>query len=83
MIRPRAVTGTPPPIIHSFAGPGGQFTFSFDAIAGRTYRVLYKDDLSAPAWTQLDHDFVAADPIASITDTLSNPQRFYTVLQVD
>ena len=77
------VTGTPPPIIHSFAGPGGQFTFSFDAIAGRTYRVLYKDDLSAPAWIQIDLDFVAANPIASITDTLSNPQRFYTVLQVD
>jgi len=45
--------------------------------------VLYKDDVSAPAWTQLDRDFVAANPIASITDALSNPQRFYTVLQVD
>jgi hypothetical protein len=77
------VVGTPPPIIHSFAGPGGQFTFSFDSVPGRAYRVLYKDDLMAPSWTQLDRDFVAANPIASITDTLSQPQRFYIVLQVD
>lgn len=75
--------GTPPPLLHSVAGPGGQITFTIDTILGRSYRVYYKDDLAAEAWTQLDRDFVAANETASLTDTLASPQRFYRVQQVD
>ena len=80
---------TPPPIvivrpaIYAFALGAGQATFTFEAVPGRTYRVLYKDDLSAAVWTELDRDFVAANSIASITDILTTPRRFYQVLQID
>ena len=45
--------------------------------------MFYKDDLAAPDWLQLDRDFVAANPIASITDTLAGSQRFYVVVLLD
>jgi hypothetical protein len=81
-VRTQALSNEPP-VIHSIAGPGGEFTFTIDTVPGRTYRVVYKDDLAAPMWTQLDRDFVAANSTASITDTLSAPHRFYQVLRLD
>jgi hypothetical protein len=71
------------PAIYSFALGAGQATFTFDAVPGRTYRVLYKDDLSAAVWTELDRDFVAANSAASITDFITSPRRFYQVLKLD
>ncbi|HOX57725.1 MAG TPA: malectin domain-containing carbohydrate-binding protein [Candidatus Paceibacterota bacterium] len=51
---------------------------------GRTYRLLYKDDLSAPAWTPLGLDTVASDSLLSGTDTnAAGSQRFYRVLQLN
>jgi len=73
----------PGPSIRSVAAPDGQITFTIETLPGHTYRVLYKDDLAAPTWTQLDRDFVAANPTASITDTVTAAQRFYQVLQLD
>ena len=49
----------------------------------RTYRILYKDDLNAPAWTPLDRDFVAANATGSITDVVPGAQRFYQVQKLD
>jgi hypothetical protein len=72
-----------PPLLYAAAGPGGQFTFTIQTIVGRTYRVFYIDDIDGAVWTQFDRDFVAANPYASITDALSNPHRFYRVLQLD
>jgi hypothetical protein len=74
---------SPPPVIQTFARPPGQFTLTFDAVVGRTYRVFYTDDLASEAWAQLDRDFVAANVTASITDMVHAPRRFYRVLQVD
>jgi hypothetical protein len=77
------VPGTPPPFIHSVALPDGRITFTIDTIPGHTYRVVYKDDLNAAVWTQLDRDFVAANTTASITDFGALGQRFYRVLRLD
>ena len=77
------VPGTPPPFIHSVTLPDGRISFTIDTIPGHTYRVFYKDDLNAPAWTQLDRDFVAANTTASITDFAATTQRFYRALRVD
>jgi hypothetical protein len=77
------VVGAPPPVIRTFARPAGQATLTFEAEPGRTYRVLYTDDLGSSTWTQLDRDFVAATPDASITDVMTAAQRFYRVLRVD
>jgi hypothetical protein len=71
------------PVIQSFASFGGQATFTIETIPGHTYRVLYKDDLNAPTWTQFAPDFVAANTIASITQDNSAPARFYVVQQLD
>ena len=76
-------TGPPPPLIHSVGGPNGQFIFTIDTTAGRTYRVLYKNNLDAVSWTQLDRDFVAANSTASITDIMTVAQRFYKAVRLD
>jgi len=82
-------TGTPPPtitpgpVIHSVLSVNGQAVFTIDTVPGRTYRVFYKDDLGAAAWTQLGPDFVAANPYASISDNVAAPHRFYLVQRVN
>lgn len=73
----------PPPEIISLTGVAGQVTFTTGTIPGRTYRVLYKDDLNASTWSQLRPDFVAANPTVSIQDNVSAAQRFYVVQQVN
>jgi hypothetical protein len=77
------VPGGPPPVIGSVFTVGGQATFTIETTPGRTYRVLYTDDLSTLIWTPLDRDFVAANPYASLTDGSAAPHRFYRVLQLD
>jgi hypothetical protein len=71
------------PSISLVANHGGHSTFTFESIPGRTYRIVYKNDLDDPAWLQLERDFVAANTTASITDTAILAQRFYRVLQVN
>ncbi len=59
----------------------GVVSFDFSAIPGRTYRVEYKDDLSASAWAALGGSEVAIGPSVVVTDTLAAaPQRFYRVV---
>ncbi len=52
------------------------------AHAGRTYRVRYKDDLSAPVWVDLPGDITAtADAAGKLDTTLGGrAQRFYQVV---
>src|SRR5439155_17346939 len=54
----------------------GTVTLTWSAIPGRTYRVLYKDNLEAPAWTALPGDIPATDITASRSDALTT-RRFY------
>jgi hypothetical protein len=75
--------GGPPPVIGSVFSIAGQATFTIETTVGRTYRVEYTDDLGSGAWLQLDRDFVAANPYASLTDGAAAPQRFYRVQQLD
>jgi hypothetical protein len=75
--------GGPPPVIGSIFNLAGQATFTIQTTVGRTYRAQYTDDLNSGAWLQLDRDFVAANPYASLTDGAAAPQRFYRVLQLD
>lgn len=76
--------GVSGPQLNSVAAvTAGQVTFTIETTVGRTYRVFYKDNLNTPAWTQLGPDFVAANPMASISDSAANPHRFYRVQQVN
>jgi hypothetical protein len=45
--------------------------------------VYYKDTVDAPAWTELDRDFVAANESTSISDPTALPQRYYAVVRLD
>lgn len=62
--------------------PGaGQFTLEWQSVAGKTYRVQYKDTLNVPAWENLAGDVTAGGATASKTDTATGgiPLRFYRV----
>jgi hypothetical protein len=63
---------------------GGVVNLAWSTIAGRTYRLLYKDDLAAASWTQLGGDFHAVAATASTTDSVPpNTHRFYRVIRSD
>ena len=64
---------------------GHQVTIGFQTIAGKTYRVEYKDDLNAAPWQQLNgRDYLAAGPSLTVQDNIgTNPQRFYRIVQLD
>jgi hypothetical protein len=55
-------------------------TFSIETTPARAYRVLYTDNLGSGSWAQLGRVLVAANPYASLTDSLTQPQRFYQVV---
>jgi hypothetical protein len=59
----------------------GSVQFTAEVIPGRTYRIEYKDSLSAPGWTPLGANRTAADPVITIDDTIGDsPQRFYRMV---
>jgi hypothetical protein len=68
----------------NFAVPtliGNDLTLSWGATVGRTYRVEYKNDLSAPTWTQLGQNLTATSDTLSINDNITGaPQRFYRLV---
>jgi hypothetical protein len=57
-------------------------TLVWNAVAGKTYRVQYKNGLSEATWSDLSGDVTANSATASkIDDTLgSNAQRFYRIV---
>ena len=71
------------PVIHSIASVNGHAVFTINTAVGRTYRILYKDDLNSATWSQLDRDFVAANATASISDYMAVPVRFYKIQRLD
>jgi len=74
----------PPPRVLSGTNVNGAFQLTSTTYPGRTYRVQYKDDLSASSWTILGSDTVATGYSLSVTDSSpSSRQRFYRVVQVN
>lgn len=59
-------------------------TLNWGAISGRIYRVEFKDELHAPAWTQLGDEVPAVGTTAAATDSPApNTYRFYRVRRID
>ena len=78
------VAVVPPPKISSCAVSNDAVTFTWSTYPGKTYRVLYRDNLNAPSWTPLGSDSVAPGYSLSASDTnAATPQRFYRVVQVN
>jgi hypothetical protein len=65
------------PVITSVSATGGTLAFTFLTTPGHTYRVEYKDDLNAGAWTQLGTDQVATGASITITTPIANAHRFF------
>lgn len=70
------------PTITEASVTNGGFNLSWTAIPGQKYRVQFKDDLTAPNWTDLGPDLNATLETVSRQDSLSQTQRFYRVLVV-
>jgi len=75
------IPNTPPPevqIVSTPANGDGDIVISWSAENARTYRVQYKDDLNASAWSHLS-DVTASRPVASIDVIVAGSQRFYRI----
>ncbi len=56
----------------------GQVTLAHTALAGRTYRITYRDSLTTGTWLPLTtHAATNADATVQFTDTSGSAQRFY------
>jgi hypothetical protein len=63
---------------------GSQLTLGWATVAGKVYRIEYKDDLSAPTWTTLGSDYLATGASHSFAVDVSGiPQRFYRLRVVE
>ena len=87
---PRAANAIPanPPaeirILRVDASPDSYFALSWNAEPGGIYRLQYRADLSAAAWTDLAGDVFAYSHTASKADPrpIGGNQRFYRVLRI-
>jgi hypothetical protein len=78
------VVAGPPRITSITVSPAGVVNLQWTSFAGKTYRVEYKPDFSAPAWLPLGGDTLATGATSSITDNVGgNTRRFYRVRLVD
>jgi hypothetical protein len=75
------VTNTLQPFILSITANEGAAAITWSSIAGRTYRVQYKNNLTDANWTDLSPDVTATGVTASKTDNVgTQPRRFYQVV---
>ena len=71
---------TDPTRVVSSRTNGGDFFFTLKTVAGRTYRIEYKNQLTDPAWLTLGTDITATGSTTEIPDTgvtAAQPSRFY------
>ncbi|SPE61424.1 Beta-glucanase (modular protein) [Verrucomicrobia bacterium] len=59
---------------------GSSFSFNWSAVSGQVYQVQYSTDLRAANWTNWGNPITASNSIVSISDTITNTQRFYRVV---
>jgi hypothetical protein len=73
-----------PPPLAGISHAGGSVSLTFSTIAGKTYRVEYRNDLNPGPWSQLGDPAVAVGNSITINDTIgAQAQRFYRIVQLD
>jgi uncharacterized repeat protein (TIGR03806 family) len=78
-----AVTVVARPTLQTLSVTGGNFTLSWSAIPGLTYRLQYKASLADDTWTDLPGDVTSLGGTATATDTTGlQSQRFYRIVLV-
>jgi hypothetical protein len=69
------------PQLSGVALNGNQFIFSLPTIAGQTYQLQYKDNLTAATWTLLGGPTAGTGNLLMITNALdASPQRFFRLV---
>jgi hypothetical protein len=69
-----------PPSLAGVAAAGNEFVLGWDSIPGTSYRVQYKDELTAPVWTDVVPDLTASGASLSYTNADGSGQGFFRVL---
>jgi hypothetical protein len=73
----------PAPVIQSIALSNGISTVTWSTVAGHTYRLQYKTDLTSTSWNNVTPDIIANNSTASTTDNVGvSTRRFYRVFVV-
>jgi hypothetical protein len=73
----------PAPVIQSISLTNGVATLVWSTVAGHTYQLQYKTNLTFPSWNNVTPDVTATSQTASATSAVSNvTQQFYRVLIV-
>jgi len=68
-------------LITSIKLTNGVAAISWDAIAGKTYRLQYKTALTNTTWLDAPPDITATGPAATVTNSVGNAsRRFYRVM---
>ena len=80
---PNVIPNQPPAeirIVAASLAPNGDLLITWSAEAGKTYRLQFKDDLAAPAWTQHGGDLsFPGSSAAVVIPTTGLTNRFYRV----
>lgn len=69
-----------PPLFQSLTKSAGTMLLSWTAEPGRLYQVQYKIALTQTSWSNLGIPFAATNHTASISDVMTDSQRFYRVI---
>jgi hypothetical protein len=77
-----SLTVTPfAPVIQSVAFSNGVTTLQWSSIAGRAYRLQFKNLLTDTNWNDVEPDIIASGSTVTATDTVGAlQQRFYRVI---
>jgi hypothetical protein len=78
------VTVLLPPGLQPVGLAGQTLTVGWTGALGKTYRVQYKDDLTAPAWNRLGADQTGSGgPLSFNADLSQSPHRYFRILLVN
>ncbi|MGA2139470.1 MAG: S1/P1 nuclease [Verrucomicrobiia bacterium] len=75
------VTNAPVATSTAFTGPN--FSFSWTSVSGRTYRVQWKQDLTATNWTDLTDITASTTSTTFTTNSVTLPQQFFRAIVVN
>jgi hypothetical protein len=78
-----AISTGPPKITSTVVTTNNLLSFTFSATVGIHYQVQYKSDLGGTQWQTLGPDLTASVATVTISDALTNAQRFYRIVQLN
>lgn len=74
-------SAVPPPMLQVVPGPGNAVTLTWNTVSRRTYQLQYATNLNSPiTWNNLGAPITGTGSPLTISDSATNPMRFYRVL---